>query len=300
MATTKRLYVFATFWLACASTALVVAAFSTGAWLTAELLPPDAQFGLQGDINYGLYTGSFRRRAQGDLGGTTAQSTIYITCVVEQNACAWSCKETEEERQEEILWLLANRSLISSWCPTITERSRTIRAAEAYLPRLEEDDSTNTTTSSPSTSDFPFINMGLWVSTQLFLSISLLLSAASAVLGLINTTANPTLPALAVSGLFYWNAGAAVADLLILILWGVQYAVTLAENVAFAQVIAGQYLSDGHAALGYSYWLVLVAMFINISSIAVLGFREYLLRIEPPPPTINPDDQNTDGAIFLY
>lgn len=46
-----------------------------------------------------------------------------------------------------------------------------------------------------------------------------------------------------------------------LILWGVQFAITLASNVVLGETISGFTTSDGRAALGYSYWYKIFPQF---------------------------------------
>ena len=41
-----------------------------------------------------------------------------------------------------------------------------------------------------------------------------------------------------------------------LVLWGVQFAITLMYNVVLDETISGDTKSDGLAALGYSYWYI--------------------------------------------
>jgi hypothetical protein len=47
---------------------------------------------------------------------------------------------------------------------------------------------------------------------------------------------------------------AAGSTLLVLILWGAQFADTLSDNVAYSETITGIFISKGQAILGISYW----------------------------------------------
>lgn len=42
--------------------------------------------------------------------------------------------------------------------------------------------------------------------------------------------------------------------LLVMILWGSQFAATLSDNVAYSETITGIFTSRGQASLGVSYW----------------------------------------------
>jgi hypothetical protein len=44
------------------------------------------------------------------------------------------------------------------------------------------------------------------------------------------------------------------STLLVMILWGVQFANTLTDNVAYSETITGEFISEGRAGLGVSYW----------------------------------------------
>lgn len=58
-------------------------------------------------------------------------------------------------------------------------------------------------------------------------------------------------------GLHIWNGCAAGCAAMTLILWGAAFADYLSRNVAVTDTLVagnGAYVSDGLAALGYSYW----------------------------------------------
>jgi hypothetical protein len=40
----------------------------------------------------------------------------------------------------------------------------------------------------------------------------------------------------------------------VMVLWGVQFAITLSDNVAYSETIMGDFTSEGQASLGMSYW----------------------------------------------
>jgi hypothetical protein len=39
-----------------------------------------------------------------------------------------------------------------------------------------------------------------------------------------------------------------------MVLWGVQFAITLDDNVAYSETVTGIFTSQGQANLGLSYW----------------------------------------------
>ena len=44
------------------------------------------------------------------------------------------------------------------------------------------------------------------------------------------------------------------STVLVMILWGVQFADTLSDNVAYSETITGIFKSEGQAKLSMSYW----------------------------------------------
>jgi hypothetical protein len=44
------------------------------------------------------------------------------------------------------------------------------------------------------------------------------------------------------------------STLLVMVLWGAQFADTLSDNVAYSETITGIFRSEGEANLGMSYW----------------------------------------------
>ncbi|XP_067012029.2 clarin-3 isoform X2 [Anabrus simplex] len=287
MATTKRQYVFGSFILSCIALALLITSMATQEWVMSDLkLPRDNS--TTGSVNYGLFTGRFERIVL----QMKFVFTITLTCVMEDNICGWSCLGTAEEREKDIkdLYDSGNSSAICAYI----ESEPLVGVRRLKMGRAGDD------TDVENVPDKQFVNAGLWVSTVLFLVLALVITGASSLLAVLNAATNPSRTCLAMDGLYFWNGAAAFLDLLVLILWGSQFAVTLTDNVAVADVIKGDYTSSGLASLGYSYWLVFVSLLLSLASVAVLAVRDYLLSREPPPPAFNPDISAKDGTIFLY
>lgn len=271
MATTRRRFIIATFIVACAAVAVIITSFATSLWVEATLTKPnDAAFSTSLTINYGLFVGHIDGKM---LSSISAELTM--SCLMSENVCLMSCQTDDATQEFELIALLSGIESI-------------------HCPFLEE--STNI---SEDSYDQKFINAGIWVSTLLFLALSLLAAVLAAVFAVINSAMNPVEPIVGVFGLYVWNGIAAGCTLIVMILWGAMFAITLTDNVAYSQTISGEYTSQGQASLGVSYWLLLISLFLHIVNLSLLGIRQYLLSREPPTPTVKMDE-NTDGIIFLY
>lgn len=101
--------------------------------------------------------------------------------------------------------------------------------------------------------DPTFLNMGLYITTIMFLSIAILVGAIISIITLRNVVGNPVNPWFNIWGLYIWNSVAAVLYFFVLILWGVEYALYAKNNVGLVETLKGQYSNEA-ADLGYSYW----------------------------------------------
>lgn len=268
MATTRRRFIIGNLILACAAVALLVTSVATSFWVQATLSDPDASFP-DSTINYGLFVGHIEGRR-----AIQVEMDLSMSCLWSESVCLMSCQTEDNERQQELQDLVTGPA--DYVCPTVKGSS--------------------SSTSSP---DKKFINAGIWVSCLLFLAVALLAAVLTAVFAVINTTTNPVEPIAGVFGLYLWNSIAVGSTLLVMILWGVQFADTLTDNVAYSETITGIFKSQGQANLGLSYWLLIVVLFLHIVNLILLRVRQHLLDREPPPAPTEPD-KNTDGAIFLY
>lgn len=268
MAITHRLFLIANLSLACISVALLVTSLATSMWIQATLTDPDGTF-KDSELNYGLFVGhvSGRRSSQVEM-------DLSVSCLWSENACLMSCQTEDSAREQELEDLVTGAAQFQ--CPLIS--------------------SSVNSTSSP---DKRFINAGMWVSCLLFLAIALLAALLTALFSVINTTTNPVEPIAGVFGLYVWNSIAVCSTAVVMILWGVQFAITLSDNVAYSETITGIFKSEGQACLSWSYWVLIGVLFLHIGNLLLLWVRQHLLDREPPPDKIE-EDQNADGNIFLY
>ncbi|XP_059469192.1 clarin-3-like [Neocloeon triangulifer] len=297
MAITHRTFVLLTFPISCISIALLATALASPNWIQARALYEEPTYDLS-DINYGLFTGTLTRR----ILLTPKSFSLHMTCLVDLNICALSCLGTEEERQEEVRLLYDTQGDVNATecAPVVLSQGPEyitdgqLRKDQFEIKPLPQNDKLVRFDRDP-----VFINMGLWASTIAFIALALLMATVGAIFSVLNTAGNPVEPILGIMGLFIWNAIAAVAIDITLILWGIQYGITLVTNVALTETIIGLTSTNGLAALGFSFWILIGADVAHVVNIGLLLYRRHLIRTEPPAPTVELKD-DSDGAIFLY
>ncbi|CAG9856722.1 unnamed protein product [Phyllotreta striolata] len=190
---------------------------------------------------------------------TLATEPLTMTCWAKKNICAYLSEPTSDQRQEVL--------------------------AQIYDQLSKTNQVSN------------FINCGVWVTTILFLVLSMLLGTISAALAFYNTVTNPTQVYLSVYSLYVYNATALFTLMISMLSWGVLYHKTIYHNVAIESTLTNQMTSDKTAVLGYSYWLNLVPVVLYIVSICVLYLRQYLISRDPSEKIVV---RNEDGAIIIY
>lgn len=297
MASTRRGYIAATFLVSCVALVLLIVALATNSWITSEVAARDSSDVIQAEVNYGLFKGTYIK----SIGNSRFTFDITIVCDFGENACVWSCLADSSSRKAQLAEILAGGSSGTTGCKPVRQFS--VTGSVKLSPSVSTSDGIQRSIITRDASkDHRFINSGLWICTLLTLILAIVLAAATALLSVVNMAANPVHASLAVEGLYYWNGAAAVMGLMSLIFWGSQYAVTLKDNIAVFEVATANssFTSAGLASLGWSYWMVLVALLFSASNIGVLFLRDYMLRKEPPPPTYNPDKNVADGTLFLY
>ncbi|XP_063229019.1 uncharacterized protein LOC134534472 [Bacillus rossius redtenbacheri] len=287
MVTSKRELVLSTAVLSGLAAAMLVTSFATTSWVTGSLRsnPSGGQGagGLLSLVSHGLFEGELERvvsvNNQLDL-------SIRITCLMEHNACAWSCQPSAELRRQEA------EQLWSSGCVT---EEQVVQGCS----QLQGNITGNGTGDGCPLRDRRFTNAGLWVCTVLLLAASLVMAAACAALGVYNSASSPARTWLGVPGLYACNGVAAALNLATMVLWGAQFASVLVGNITYTEVITGGF-SNHSVSLGYSYWLLLAALFLHCVNVVLLYLRQYLLDHESPPASPGKLDENNDGVIYLY
>ncbi|XP_013190153.1 uncharacterized protein LOC106134604 isoform X1 [Amyelois transitella] len=268
MAVTRRGYIFSAFLLSVLCLLLTIVSISSDSWVGSSARV-DGQ-NQDSTIRYGLFRGVFEDR----VFATTVSSTLYMTCLVQSNACAVSCKTNRAAREEEV------KALAEGFRPTPTCISVTTV------------DTTNPLETPP------VISFVFYLFVVMLLCLQLLFAAISALLAIINATKNPTEPIFGLPGCLWSNVVTAILGVVVLMMFGIYWASSgLNTHLAFSFIALDFF--EPFSALGYSYWLLIAAVCSSIASTGLIRLRSYLLERDPPPPTLKMDN-HSDGTIFLY
>ncbi|KAI8423321.1 hypothetical protein MSG28_014340 [Choristoneura fumiferana] len=199
---------------------------------------------------------------------------ITVTCVPEENACAVSCKTERDARIEEVR-ALAQGNAPNPTCGSIT-------TVEVLNPPNK-----------PAVISFAF-----YISLLVILFLQLLFALISASLAIINSTKNPTEPIFGLPGCFWSNVIASVLGTTALLMFGIYWATSgLNGHLGLSYIVLGMYRAA--SGIGYSYWVLIVAVLCSLTNVFLIELRKYLLERDPPPPVIKVEN-HSDGTIFLY
>uniref|UniRef100_A0A8W7JGD7 Uncharacterized protein n=1 Tax=Anopheles albimanus TaxID=7167 RepID=A0A8W7JGD7_ANOAL len=282
MAKTKWNLLFATFILSCASLTVLIVSLCTPYWLVSEAFESNAY--KNSEINYGLFSGSLTQ----NFLPVPRYFDLTLTCLYSEYVCAYSCQDSEESRNEEVLLLL--QGLRPADCPLRSARKRSV--ANHLIPRgaIQKADSHDRS---------EFINLGLWVSSVVFTGIACGFAGVSVIFAIVNVLFNPVEPILSVFGLYIYNGIAAGSSALAMILWGSLFGNTLKQNIGIPDTLTKDlpYYTT-NASLGVCYWLLFLPISFHIANIAILLWRGHIINREPPPTTIDVD--RSDLTIIMY
>ncbi|XP_057654310.1 clarin-3-like [Diorhabda carinulata] len=286
MATVKKLFIFSTTFLSGIAVLITIICLATEQWIYTDklkIVSKDNFIGYYNHLKYGLFQGTYRQVVP-----TTNAYQITITCLAEKNICAFICANSTDMRYSILKDIYDGKDVNINIdnCPKVSTYH------QYYNRPIQLHTSSNSV-------EKIYINCGVWVSTILFLVISITFGFISASLSLYNTVSNPVQVYLSIYGLFIYTAIAACSSSIAIILWGIHYHKNIFHNVAFFYTLTGEMSSDKTAYLGYSYWLNLIPIVLYISSICVLYAREYLISRDPKQKIVHREEHG-DPIIYLY
>nr|XP_053638109.1 uncharacterized protein LOC128692767 isoform X2 [Cherax quadricarinatus]XP_053638111.1 uncharacterized protein LOC128692767 isoform X2 [Cherax quadricarinatus]XP_053638112.1 uncharacterized protein LOC128692767 isoform X2 [Cherax quadricarinatus]XP_053638113.1 uncharacterized protein LOC128692767 isoform X2 [Cherax quadricarinatus]XP_053638120.1 uncharacterized protein LOC128692767 isoform X2 [Cherax quadricarinatus] len=185
----------------------------------------------------------------------------------------------------------------------IDENTTDWNSIESTVTESTTTESTTTeSTTTESTSTTPavkvnsvFMNYGLWVGTIVCLSLGMVFAVVGALFAVINTATTPVEAITGVPGLYLWNGLAALFNLICVILWAVQYHKYLTHNVLLYDAVDG-WTTENNEVFGYSYWLVVVAIFVHVVNIGIIFMGTYEPKIKEQLQAPDPKG----GNIMLY
>jgi clarin len=145
-----------------------------------------------------------------------------------------------------------------------------------------------------------FLSAGLWLSTIVFLSMTVAFAVISGLFSVFNIFCNPAQFLFSAFGLYVWNGIAAGLCFLTMIFWGSLYLIFISNNIGISDTLTStaHYSSNDLAGLGFSYWILLVTLFLHLANIGLIYYRNYLLQREPRAPAITVS--KNDSTILVY
>lgn len=224
---------------------------------------------------------------------------LAVTCNFGRNKCFYSCQQTTTSREDEFERIMNDENLPS--CPESTARTR----------RFNEQVNNNETATTSSRAHMnqsrasakhenEFLSAGLWLTTVIFLALTIAFASLSGLFSLINIWCNPVRSLLGVAGLYVWNLFAAALCCLTMIFWASLHLIFIVNNIGITDTLrsVAHYSSDGLASLGYSFWILLATLACHLINCGLIYYRNYLLQQEPKAPVITVN--KNDSTILVY
>ncbi|CAH0554401.1 unnamed protein product [Brassicogethes aeneus] len=142
-----------------------------------------------------------------------------------------------------------------------------------------------------------FLMYGLWIGTVTSISAALLFSVFSSIFAAVNTATNTYRFLTGVSGLYFWNFLAFLADLCAIGFWVAQFFFRIHYNVLSREDKDNEWTSEGMAELGYSFWFAVGAAAAMLVNIIIVFIANSDKEVETVIPVL---EEKTNGAIMLY
>lgn len=145
-----------------------------------------------------------------------------------------------------------------------------------------------------------FLSAGLWLSTVVFLSMTIVFAGISGILAFFNIFYNPSQFLLSTFGLYFWNGVTIALCLLTMIFYSSLFLIFISENIGITDTLSSvaHYSSNDLAGLGFSFWILFVTIAFHLGNIGVVYYRNYLLQREPRAPAITVN--KNDSTILVY
>uniref|UniRef100_A0A1L8DA18 Putative conserved plasma membrane protein n=1 Tax=Nyssomyia neivai TaxID=330878 RepID=A0A1L8DA18_9DIPT len=281
MTKTRWIFLFATFVISCGSLIMLIVSTTTTEWVKGRAESTAVGTTAALDAHYGLFSGSQILY----ILNVESHYDLAMTCSFGDNICGMSCQRTPEARIDEITKIFNGE--IPSECPISSARSNN---GELDLNTRQQD----------VPSEKQFINAGLWLTTILFLCITIIFTFLCTVQSLANILSNPVWSIFSVYGLYIWNGLAIGFAVLTLILYGSLFAVYIRYNIAVRHTLTINTIlsSDGLASLGFSYWILFGPIVLHSINIGLLLWRKWLMEKEPPPVAINVKMHDSTALVY--
>lgn len=324
----KKSFIFGSFILCCLGASLLASAMATMNWFEATCHTDQATS--TGTINFGLFQG---QRTLTD--GSTATHDLKVVCDGGDCMYSCGVSKEQRLEQLQLLrdqeyypsWVNTNcplvrlaRSLSPPSLGTLWGKGESgakeeeealedswkkeMRAKEEEAEEeVEEEEGTSTdptsttedSSATPRSGQAEFMDYGLWAGTIACLCLGMLFAVVGALFAVINTATTPVEAITGVPGLYVWNTLAALFNLVCVICWAVQFHAHLTKNVLLYDKDNG-WTTEGNEVFGYSFWLVVVAIFVHVANILIIFFGTY----EPKVKEQMKAPESKSGTIMLY
>lgn len=280
------------------SVAVLSISLATDQWVTSEAsYDEDKESNRNIEASYGLFTGKYKRYI---LQSNELHHDLTISCNYGKNKCLYSCQRTSESRAEEFERLLNDVALAP--CPESMRRSVTSRFNEQVNATTTNTSSAMNMNQSRASARYEeeFLSAGLWLTTVIFLSLTIAFAFVSVVFSMVNIWWHPVSFLFSVFGLYIWNGIAIALCALTMIFWSSLYLMFIANNIGITETLRNisHYTSTDLASLSYSFWILFGAIACHIINIGLIYCRSYLLQREPKPPAITVN--KNDSTILVY
>ncbi|KAF5296644.1 hypothetical protein FQR65_LT10184 [Abscondita terminalis] len=275
MVKAKRGYVFASALISAIAVGLSLVSLTTEQWVVAQGELGSAANEQLSQIKYGLFSGVYVQQLSG-----IQYFAIYATCLISKNVCAYLCSPTSEMRLQELKMLYRNEKPQFS-CIAIPKKNKVIYD----VPSGGGQDNTE------------FIKASYYISTIIFLVMSIIFGFISAILSMWNTVGNPAV-IFGIYAIYIYNTIACISTTMVLIVWGALFGSHIVKNVGISDTITGYMSTSGLTNLGFSYWLLLPSTFLYASSIFVLYLRHYFVS-EKPQVKLRADSDDADARDMM-
>lgn len=201
------------------------------------------------------------------------------------NSCVYSCQTDNELQKEELQFLLNGET--PKACPI------SVGKMPKFLTDIKQHQS-------ESSNSKEFLNSALWICSVIFLALAITSAVISVFLALINISFNPPQTILSVFGLHIWNAVTIALIVITMSLYISLCGVSIYKNISIPDTLkdVGHYTSNGLASLGWSYWILIVPMFLQAACSGVLMYRQKLIDRAPPEAVITVEKNDFTSILF--
>ena len=232
---------------------------------------------------------------------------VLVSCNYGSNKCFYSCQQTSDKRDDEFERIMNDEDLAT--CPESTAKTR------LNNEQVNASHETTTTTNmlaktsptiimnqSKASAKYEkeFLSAGLWLTTVIFLALTIVFALLSGFFSMFNIWCNPASDLFGVFGLYVWNSISVGFCCLTMILWGSLYSIFISNNISITDTLksVARYSSTDLSELGYSFWILFISIACPLINIGLIYYRNYMLQREPKPPAITVN--KNDSTILVY